>query len=131
MTASEELPSAETLADIPCVFAPARAAEILRGAGLEEMTECALRTRAYRKQIPFHRNGNRIFFTTEDLREIARGVAYHPPTADTTVDQADHIAPPPRLVPSQPSQRPRSRSRAAAATTHEDGKWRARRPRNG
>ncbi len=44
---------------LPQIFAPRQAAEILRGLGLTEMTECALRTRAYRKQVPFHLNGRR------------------------------------------------------------------------
>jgi hypothetical protein len=56
--------------DLPQLFAPAEAAEILRGLGLTEMTECALRTRAYRRQVPFHLNGRRIRFTADDLREI-------------------------------------------------------------
>jgi hypothetical protein len=57
------------------VFSPAVAAEILRSLGLTEMTECALRTRAYRKQVPFHLNGRRITFTIGDLRMIAEGTA--------------------------------------------------------
>ncbi len=40
-------------ADLPQVFLPADAARVLRDLGLAEMTECALRTRAYRKQVPF------------------------------------------------------------------------------
>jgi hypothetical protein len=35
------------------------------------MTETALRSRAYRRQIPFHLNGRKITFTESDLREIA------------------------------------------------------------
>ena len=42
------------------------------------MTECALRTRAYRKQVPFHLNGPRITFTLGDLKEIAEGEACRP-----------------------------------------------------
>lgn len=38
--------------DLPELFTPAQAAEMLRGLGLAEMTECALRTRAYRRQVP-------------------------------------------------------------------------------
>ena len=61
--------------DLPRLFTPAQAAEILRGLGLTEMTECALRTRAYRRQVPFHLNGRRIRFTATDLREIVEGQA--------------------------------------------------------
>ena len=68
-------PSLDNLAQ---VFEPPRAAEILRGLGLTGMTECALRTRAYRRQVPFHRNGNRITFTLDDLKEIAEGEASRP-----------------------------------------------------
>ena len=42
---------------LPQVFSPAAAAEVLRDLGLSELTECALRTRAYRRQVPFHMNG--------------------------------------------------------------------------
>ena len=48
---------------LPLLFSPAEAAAVLRDAGLRDMTECALRTRAYRKQVPFHRNGRKIIFT--------------------------------------------------------------------
>jgi hypothetical protein len=64
---------------VPRVYSPAEAAAILRQAGLREMTECALRTRAYRKQVPFHLNGRRITFTLSDLTEIAEGQAHRPP----------------------------------------------------
>ncbi len=37
------------------------------------MTEARDRTRAYRKQVPFHLNGRRITFTLSDLKEIAEG----------------------------------------------------------
>jgi hypothetical protein len=60
------------------VFSPAQAAEILRSLGLEDLTECALRTRAYRRQVPFHQNGRRITFTVEDIREIAEGEPHRP-----------------------------------------------------
>ena len=63
---------------LPQVFSPAGAAKILRDLGLTEMTECALRTRAYRKQVPFHLNGRRITFTLGDLKEIAEGEACRP-----------------------------------------------------
>ena len=67
----------ETL-DLPRVFSPADAVHVLRGLGLTGMTECALRTRAYRKQVPFHLNGRRITFTLGDLQEIAEGKACRP-----------------------------------------------------
>lgn len=60
---------------LPQVFSPAAAAEVLRCLGLTEMTECALRTRAYRRQVPFHLNGRRIMFTATDLCEIVEGRA--------------------------------------------------------
>lgn len=64
--------------DLPRLFTPAAAAEILRSLGLSELTECALRTRAYRRQVPFHLNGRRILFTVADLREIVEGHAQRP-----------------------------------------------------
>ena len=64
--------------DLPQLFTPAQAAEILRSLGLTEMSECALRTRAYRRQVPFHLNGRRIRFTASDLREIVEGQAQRP-----------------------------------------------------
>jgi hypothetical protein len=67
-----------SLDGLPPVFEPCRAAEVLRGLGLTGMTECALRNRAYRRQVPFHRNGNRITFTLDDLKEIAEGEASRP-----------------------------------------------------
>jgi hypothetical protein len=60
------------------VYSPAQAAEILRSLGLEDMTECALRTRAYRRQVPFHQNGRKITFTVDDIREIAEGQPHRP-----------------------------------------------------
>lgn len=68
--------------DLPRLFTPVQAAEILRGLGLTEMTECALRTRAYRRQVPFHLNGRRIRFTVTDLREIVEGQAQPPRATD-------------------------------------------------
>jgi hypothetical protein len=65
-------------AELPPVFSPAAAANFLRDLGLAGMTECALRTRAYRKQVPFHLNGRRIIFTLADLRVIAEGEACSP-----------------------------------------------------
>ena len=70
--------------DLPRVFSPAEAAWVLRSLGLTEMTECALRTRAYRKRVPFHLNGRRITFTLSDLREIAEGEARRPQPAAGT-----------------------------------------------
>lgn len=103
---------------LPQVFSPAHAAEILRGLGLTEMSECALRARASRKQVPFHRNGRRITFTVSDLREIAEGAALRPqPPAETVT---------PATVP-PPAPRRRSSPRNGATTP---GPWRARRPRD-
>jgi hypothetical protein len=71
MTTPEEPPPADMPTDLPWVLTPARAAELLRTAGLEDITECALRTRAYRKQIPFHRNGHRARHDTVPLLDQA------------------------------------------------------------
>jgi hypothetical protein len=100
--------------DLPRLFAPAEAAEILRHLGLHEMTECALRTRAYRRQVPFHLNGRRVRFTPGDLREIAEGQARRPEPTDA--------APSPRTR-RQASQRSLTRSADQPPQT-----WRARRP---
>ena|ERR1700722_7466517 len=102
------------------VFTPAQAAEVLHGIGLDAMTACALRTRAYRKQIPFHLNGHRIIFTIEDLREIAEGQAIRPHPAEPDVQAADTT--PPRAVRRA---RPRVPSQLPADA------WRAKRPRHG
>jgi hypothetical protein len=99
--------------DLPQLFAPVEAAEILRDLGLTEMTECALRTRAYRTQVPFHLNGRRIRFTASDLREILEGQARRPEPADPT---------PPPQARSQPSRRSLYRPADHPLT------WRARRP---
>jgi hypothetical protein len=66
---------------LPRIFSPAEAALILRTLGLAEMTECALRARAYRRRVPCHVNGRRITFTLSDLHEIAEGQLRrpHPP----------------------------------------------------
>jgi hypothetical protein len=100
--------------DLPRLFAPAEAAEILRRLGLPEMTECALRTRAYRRQVPFHLNGRRVRFTTGDLREIAEGQARRPNPADA--------APPPQARKQAPRRSP------ARSADHPPQTWRARRP---
>jgi hypothetical protein len=105
------------------VFTPAQAAEVLRGIGLDAMTACALRTRAYRKQIPFHLNGHRIIFTIEDLREIAEGQSIRPQPAEREADVAAHAstATPARAARRAPSRVPRQLPADA---------WRARRPRH-
>jgi hypothetical protein len=100
--------------DLPQLFAPAEAAEILRHLGLGEMTECALRTRAYRRQVPFHLNGRRIRFTASDLREIVEGQARRPEPADA--------------APSQPSRRQAPRRSLARSADRPPQTWRARRP---
>ena len=102
---------------LPQVFSPAGAAEVLRSLGLAEMTECALRTRAYRRQVPFHMNGRRITFTLSDLREIAEGKACRPqPGSERALS---------RTAP-RPSPRRRIAHQSGAVTAEQ---WRARRPR--
>jgi hypothetical protein len=100
--------------DLPPIFLPAEAASVLRGLGLAEMTECALRTRAYRKQVPFHLNGRRIIFTLGDLREIAEGETRKP------VPRAESTAPGPAPRPT-----PRRRSAHQGSEAQPDP-WRAR-----
>jgi hypothetical protein len=102
--------------DLPRLFTPAQAVEILRGLGLTEMTECALRTRAYRRQVPFHLNGRRIRFTSTDLREIVEGQAQRPRPADEA-----------RALPSAS----RRAHRPSSSRHHErpPQAWRARSPR--
>jgi hypothetical protein len=102
---------------LPRVFSPAQAATILRGLGLADMTECALRTRAHRRQVPFHLNGRRITFKVNDLREIAEGDMRrpHPRTEAGTP------------VTTKPPA-PRRRSPARSHDVIEAGQWRARRP---
>jgi hypothetical protein len=106
-----------TASDLPRVFTPAEAAEILRQLGLAEMTECALRTRAYRRQVPFHLNGRRIRFTANDLREIAEGGARQPK---------------PSIAVKTGSAPRRSAPRRSSVTPIEQtgGTWRARRSRD-
>ena len=103
--------------DLPQLFTPAQAAEILRSLGLKEMTECALRTRAYRRQVPFHLNGRRIRFTASDLREILEGQPRRPTPADTSQ------APP-------PGSRPASRRSSTRRTERPPQAWRARSARD-
>ena len=97
---------------LPHVFSPGEAAGLLRSAGLTGLTEGALRTRAYRKQVPFHLNGRRIVFTLGDLWEIAEGEARKPLPAV------------PGTTP-RPAPRRRPLVRRTAATSDP---WRARRP---
>ncbi len=98
------------------VFSPAQAAEILRNLGLEDFTECALKTRAYRRQVPFHQNGRRIIFTVDDLREIAEG---------------QRRSPEPRVRADGPAPAPlpqlRRRRSPAEARDASRSPWRARR----
>jgi hypothetical protein len=100
--------------DLPLIFLPAEAASVLRGLGLAEMTECALRTRAYRKQVPFHLNGRRIIFTLGDLREIAEGETRKP------APRAESVAPGPA-----PRAAPRRRPAHQGSEAQPDP-WRAR-----
>ena len=102
---------------LPHVFSPAEAAAVLREAGLREMTECALRTRAYRKQVPFHRNGRRIAFTLGDLREIALGK----PCAPNHQSEPSPAPKPPRPSHHRPASR--------LAVLNADP-WRAKQPRD-
>lgn len=98
------------------VYSPAQAAEILRELGLKDLTECALRTRAYRRQIPFHQNGRRITFTVDDIREIAEGRPQRPESR-TPVDMSAHAP--------AASVRPRRSSAGVRDVGH--APWRARR----
>lgn len=99
--------------EIAPVFSPAQAVDLLRSLGLEDLTECALLTRAYRRQVPFHRNGRKIIFTVGDLREIAEGEPQRP--EPRTRASAPEPAP---VVP---------RTRRRSVTTAPGGPWRARR----
>jgi hypothetical protein len=116
MSACEEPAEIAQLIGLAPVFTPAQAAEVLRSIGLDEITECALRTRAYRKQIPFHLNGHRIIFTVEDLREIAEGRPCRP-LADRGSGLRETIV---------------MSEQAKQSTSGQDRDvWRARRPRHG
>ncbi len=64
--------------NLPQIFTPVQAAEILRELGLAEMTDTALLTRAYRRQVPFPLNGRRVRFTASDLREIVEAHSVRP-----------------------------------------------------
>jgi hypothetical protein len=101
--------------DLPQLFTPVQAAEILRGLGLTEITECALRTRAYRRQVPFHLNGRRIRFTAGDLRDIIEGHAQRPS--------------PPSLPKPEPSAGRPTPRRAPRTAERPDRAWRAREQR--
>jgi len=101
---------------LPQVFTPAGAAKVLRDLGLTEMTECALRTRAYRKQVPFHMNGRRIIFTLSDLKEIAEGEACRPQLRNERAAS--------RTV-ARPGRQHRTAHRSGEAPADA---WRARRP---
>jgi hypothetical protein len=122
MSAYGEPSEVAQLIGLAPVFTPAQAAELLRSIGLDEITECALRTRAYRKQIPFHLNGHRIIFTTDDLREIAEGKPCRPSPGQTGNPD------PEPSVPAVAAQATRKRARAA---TRQQDLWRARGPRHG
>jgi hypothetical protein len=113
-TSMPNLHASVTGLDLPQLFAPAEAAAILRHLGLTEMTECALRTRAYRRQVPFHLNGRRIRFTADDLREVVEGQARRPEPADA--------------APSRPSRTQAPRRSLARQADHPPQTWRARRP---
>jgi hypothetical protein len=104
---------------LPQVFSPAAAAEVLRGLGLTEMTECALRTRAYRRQVPFHLNGRRIVFTTTDLREIIEGRAQRP-RSDEEIQAIPPARPTTRRSSGHRSGRPPQtwRARSPLASSH-------------
>jgi hypothetical protein len=120
MSAYEQPGETAQVTALPHVFTPAQAAEMLRSIGLDGITECALRTRAYRKQIPFHLNGRKIIFTITDLREIAEGQAQQP--CEMTGAKRPEQATKPRA----PYHR-----RPAATGPDSDDRWRARRPGNG
>jgi hypothetical protein len=110
------------LAGFPRLFTPLAAARLLRGLGLADLTECALRTRAYRKQVPFHRNGRRIVFTIGDLQEIAEGQPCRP------VPRPPCPATPPRSAIT--ARTTMSRRHPVPHTGHADNRaWRARSPR--
>jgi hypothetical protein len=113
-TSMPDLHASVTGLDLPQLFAPAEAAAILRHLGLTEMTECALRTRAYRRQVPFHLNGRRIRFTADDLREIVEGQSRRPESKGAAPQSARGQA--------------HRRSQARAAD-HPPQTWRARQPR--
>jgi hypothetical protein len=70
--------------ELPHLFTPAEAAEILRCLGLTEITECVLRALAYRRQVPFHLNRRRVRFTASDLHEIFEGQTRRPNPIEAT-----------------------------------------------
>jgi len=109
-------------ADLPPVFSPAAAAEVLGDLGLTGITECALRTRAYRKQVPFHLNGRRITFTLADLRVIAEGEACTP---QPQAQRAQAI----RVTRRPAPPRGRRPSSGRPSCTEDSDPWRAHLPR--
>ncbi|HXL88419.1 MAG TPA: hypothetical protein VN969_05450 [Streptosporangiaceae bacterium] len=119
MTGADEQTEVDQLLGLTPIFTSARAAEFLRSLGLDDMTECALKTRAYRKQIPFHLNGHRLTFTLADLREIAEGRAYRPESASE----------PEKAEPAAPQAAPPRRRAPASSRVPPQEVWRARRPR--
>lgn len=104
-----------TALGLPMLFSAAQAAELLRRLGLTEMTECALRTRAYRRQVPFHMNGRRVRFTASDLREIVESQARRPRAADAPEAASLNGRRPSRRSPARNGQRPPPTWRAREA----------------
>jgi hypothetical protein len=123
MSELEEPGDAAHLIGLARVFTPAQAAAVLRSIGLDDITECALKTRVYRKQIPFHLNGRRIYFTLDDLREIAEGHACRPDDSAETLD--------PLIPVTRTPARSRRQRTAEPAATADPSLWRARQVRNG
>ena len=121
MTGEDEHVEASQLHRLAPIFTPMRAAEILRSLGLDDMTVCALKTRAYRRQIPFHLNGHRIIFTLGDLREIAEGQARRPEEPSGSRASAAIVPPRPR----------RQHAVARSASPADASLWRARQVRHG
>lgn len=115
-----------TALGLPLLFSAAEAAELLRRLGLTEMTECALRTRAYRRQVPFHMNGRRIRFTASDLREIVESQARRPSAADAPPAAASTSRRTPRRSAARTGQRPAPtwRARKAPSPATADGEQR-------
>ena len=117
-----------TALGLPLLFSAAEAAELLRRLGLTEMTECALRTRAYRRQVPFHMNGRRIRFTASDLREIVESQARRPRPMDAPEAASPNGRRAPRRSSPRTGQRPaptwRARKAPSPATATASGEQR-------